>query len=165
MKIISAPSGHLLIDRLKLFCLTTFILVSFTGCASMSAREVIPEIRIVEGIEGASIELSPSLLKIEPGQKFTWTNRTTYEIQINFDPDQTAADRPSLIRPFSTVGGKIDQEGTYSYTVVYSSAKTFGKVKGTIVVGNPREKMEPRPKTPKERVPPEEIPDTLPEII
>jgi plastocyanin len=139
-------------------------LVFFTACASMSAREKIPEIQIAGSVVGAEITLNPPLLIIEPGQKVTWTNQTTYEIQINFDSDQTAEDRPSFIRPFSAVRGKFEHEGTYSYTLVYSSSKTFGRVTGTIIVGNPHQE-EPLPKRPQDRVPPEKIPDTLPEII
>lgn len=165
MKTISARSANLLTDGIKVFFLTTFILVSFTACASISAREKTPEIQIVGSVVGADITLNPPLLKIEPGQNVTWTNQTTYEIQINFDSDQAAEGRPSLIRPFSAVRGKFDHEGTYSYTLVYSSSKTFGRVTGTIVVGNPQQKEEPLPKRPKDLVPGERIPDILPEII
>ncbi len=164
MKPTSARCDGLIIDRVKAFSLVICILVSFTSCASMSAREAASEIRISGSVVGADIQVSPPLLRVEPGQNVTWTNNTNYEIQINFESDQTD-ERPSLLRPFSAVRGKFEQEGTYSYTLVYSSSKTFGRVTGTIVVGNPPQRERSPQRRPKEVLPPEETPGTLPEII
>lgn len=164
MKLTSARCDNLIADMIRAFFLTMFVLASFTACASMSAREATPEIRISGSVVGADIQLSPPLLRVQPGQNVTWTNHTNYEIQINFESDQ-AGERPSLIRPFSAVRGKFDQEGTYSYTLVYSSSKTFGRVTGTIVVGNPPQRERSPQRKPKEVLPPEENPGTLPEII
>jgi plastocyanin len=165
MKRISARSANRVMKRANAFYLTIFVLASFTACASISTREAAPEIRISPEVMGAGLELNPLLLRVEPGQKVTWTNQTTYEIQINFESDPPVEGHPSLIRPFSAVGGSFDREGTYSYTLVYSSSETFGRVTGTIVVGNPRQKERSLPRRPKEFLPPEETPDTLPDII
>jgi hypothetical protein len=162
MKKTSARAAHWVYDKTNVFYLT-FVFVSFTSCASISTREATSEIRISREMMGAGLELSPLLLRVEPGQKVT--NQTTYEIQINFESEEPIEEAPSLIQPFSAVRGRFDREGTYSYTLIYSSSKTFGRVTGTIVVGNPRQKERPLPRRPKEFLPPEETPDTLPDII
>ena len=165
MKLNSAQSDATMIGKAGIFYLAVAIFISFNACASMSARESIPEVMISGSVTGADIQLSPPVLKVEPGQKVIWTNRTNYEIQINFESDPANTDRPSLIPPFSAVRGKFDREGTYSYTLVYISSKTFGRVSGTIIVGNPPPAEKPLPKNPKGPSPPQEAPGTLPEVI
>jgi plastocyanin len=153
-----------MIGNVTAYYLTLLIFVSLAACASMPAREAAQEIMISGSVEGAEIQLNPPLLRIDPGQKVIWTNRTDYEIQINLESDSSSGDRLSLIRPFSAVRGTFDREGTYSYTLVYTSSKTFGKVTGTIIVGNPPHRERPLPRKPKEALP-EETPGMLPEII
>ena len=165
MRVTSRRTHPFFPDGMKAFYLTILVLVSLTACASIPSGQTTPEIRISGSVVGAELEVNPPLLQIQPGQKVIWTNQTMYEIQINFDSDQSTGERPSLIRPLSAVRGQFDQEGTYSYTLVYSSSKTFGRVTGTIVVGNPRQKETPLPRKPREVFPPEEIPGNLPDII
>lgn len=166
MKLTSAGTQKSAIGKNAALCLSLFVFISLAACASISApREALPEIMISGSVIGAEIQVNPPLLKVDPGQKVVWTNRTNYEIQINFESDSSSGDRPSLIHPFSAVRGTFDREGTYSYTLVYTSSKTFGKVTGTIVVGNPTEREKPLPKRQKEVLPPEETPGRLPEII
>ena len=166
MKLTSERSYKSAPGKIAAFYLSLFVFVSLAACASMSApREAVPEIMISGSAIGAEIQVSPPLLKVDPGQKVVWTNRTNYEILINFESESSGGDRPSLIRPFSAVRGTFDREGTYSYTLVYTSSKTFGKITGTIVVGNPPEREKSLPRRPKEVSPPEETPGALPEII
>lgn len=111
-----------------------------------------PEIRIVGSVVGAAIELNPPILRIEPGQKVVWSNHTTYDLQINFEPGDADPGRPSFIPKLSSVPSKFEKAGTYSYTLIYSSSKTFGRVTGTIVVGGESEESAPD-KAPREREP------------
>lgn len=140
-------------------------LVMLTACASMPVHEQTQEIRISGTALGASIELTPPALQIEPGQRVVWINHTNYDLQINFDPGHFAGEHPSFIPAFSSARGLFDEEGTYSYTLVYSAPKTFGRVTGTIVVGNPRPKEGPRPGPPAERPPRERLPEIFPDMI
>lgn len=165
MKQILAGSCKPMIGKSAAFYWAFIVFISLNACASMSARESTPEVMISGSVVGADIQLNPPVLKVEPGQKVVWTNRTNYEIQINFESDPSSGDRPSLILPFSAVRGQFDREGTYSYTLVYTSSKTFGRVSGTIVVGNPPPAEKALPKKPKESSPPQEAPGTLPEVI
>ena len=137
------------------------LLLSGGGCASWQGREgVWPEIQISDTSTGGSLELSPPLLTIEPGERVVWINHTTYEIQIEFEPGEKIQERPFFISPFSRAVGRFDREGTYSYTLTFSSSRTFGRVKGSIIVQNkPSEKGTP------EAPPTEETPDTDAYII
>lgn len=132
------------------------------GCAALSARgSEEAEIRISDTLVGGNPEISPPLLKVRPGQRVVWSNNTNYQIQIQFEPDQAGAisERPSFIHPLSVAGGKFEEAGSYTYTLVFSSSKNFGRVTGTIVVESPdppREKTAPAP--------PEEAP-AEPQII
>jgi len=141
------------------------LLVLLTGCASLTIdQEPKAQIRISNGAMGSGLEISPPILKIKPGETVSWSNFTTYDLQIQIDPILPASDPPSFISPFTTIETKFDDAGTYAYTVIFSTDKTFGRVTGTIVVG------ERRPSPPFEEqepvLPPRErIPDREPFII
>lgn len=139
----------------------------FAGCASSTVRnQDVAEIRITDTLVGGNLEVSPSLLRIKPGQKVTWANSTNFDIQIQFDSEkvESISERPFLIRSLSTAQGKFEAPGTYSYTLVFSSSKTFGRMTGTILV----EDSNPQNKPFQQEAPessPEETPDHEPYII
>ncbi|MFQ5780634.1 MAG: hypothetical protein ACE5HN_07595 [Nitrospiria bacterium] len=160
--------------RMLRIIISIFFLAAVFACASVPVRNPSAlsgvgggggQIRISNAPIGASIEISPQRLKIAPGGRVVWINQTTYDVQINFDPDQTIAGKPSIIPRHSAVRGRFDQIGTFRYTLIFSSSKTFGRVRGTIVVEDPELHRKPPPSQPKEKRAPEGPPDGMPEII
>lgn len=140
------------------------LLVLLNGCASFPVdQDQKAQIRISNGAMGSGLEISPPVLKIEPGEIVSWNNFTTYDLRIQIEPSSPASDQPSFISPFMTVEKKFEEEGTYAYTLLFSTDKTFGRVTGTIVVGD-RQPGPPIEKQP-ESSPRERIPDTEPFII
>jgi plastocyanin len=161
-----------MIDRADLFShrrrggllSSILLLVLLTGCASLSVNQgQKAQIQILNGAMGSGLEVSPSILKIEPGETVFWNNLTTYDLRIQIEPSLPASDQPSFISPFTTVEKKFEEAGTYAYTLLFSTDKTFGRVTGTIVVGDrrPSPPIEKRPESP----PRERVPDTEPFII
>ncbi len=151
--------------RRRGFLTALLLIVLLTGCASLAVdRDHRTQIQISNGAMGSGLELHPPLLKIEPGETVSWNNLTTYALQIQIEPNSPASDQPPFISPFTTVKRKFEEAGTYAYTLFFSTDKTFGRVTGTIVVGDrppspPLEKQQP------ESPPRERIPDTEPFII
>lgn len=136
-------------------------LILLSGCAALSVdQDHKAQIRISNGAMGSGLEISPPILKVEPGETVSWNNFTTYDLQIQIESASPTSDRPSFISPFMTVETKFEEAGTYTYTVIFSTDKTFGRVTGTIVVGDP-----PSPPHEKRQPPRERIPDTAPFII
>lgn len=155
-----------LLSRRKRGFLTSILLLALlTGCASFSVDPDRPaQIRISNGAMGSGLEINPPVLKIKPGETVSWSNFTTYDLQIQIERASPTSDQPSFISPFTTVETKFEEAGTYRYTVIFSTDKTFGRATGTIVVGDrppnpPIEKQQPQ-SPPRER-----IPDTEPFII
>lgn len=141
------------------------LLVLLTGCASFRADQAYKaQIRISSEASGSGLQINPPILKIEPGGTVSWNNFTTYDLRIQIEPTLPASDQPSYILPFATVEGKFEKAGTYAYTLIFSTDKTFGRVTGTIVVGD-RPPSPPLEKQPPQPPPRERIPDTEPFII
>ncbi len=147
------------------FLTSLLLLVLLGGCASFSVDpEHKTEIRISNGAMGSGLEINPSILKIKPGETVSWSNFTTYDLQIQIEPALRVSDQPSFISPFATVENKFEEAGTYAYTLIFSTDKTFGRVTGTIVVGD-RQPGPPLKREQPESPPRERIPDTEPFII
>lgn len=145
----------------------TFLLILFlfAGCASFSVdQNHRAQIKISDGSMGSGLEVNPPVLKIEPGETVSWNNLTSYDLRIQIEPTSPASDQPSFISPLTTVEAKFEEAGTYSYTLLFSTDKTFGRVTGTIVVGDPRPSP-PFEEEQHESPPRERIPDTEPFII
>ena len=137
------------------------LLIFLGGCASLkTASRPRAQIQISNGAMGSGLELHPSVLEIEPGERVAWNNLTTYDLQIQIEPDAATSDHSGFISPFTTVEKKFEEAGTYSYTLFFSTDKAFGRVTGTIVVGRPSNKKQQPESPPRER-----IPDTEPSII
>lgn len=134
------------------------VLLLFSGCASLKTDHGSrTQIQISNKGIGADLELHPSVLKIEPGETVSWNNLTTYHLQIQIEPDPSTANGSSFISPLTTVERKFEEAGTYSYTLLFSTEKAFGRVTGTIVVGEP-----PSKRPAKEKQGPEPTPDERP---
>lgn len=151
--------------RMKGFPAFLLLFVLLTGCASFTVdQKDKAQIRISNGAMGSGLELNPPVLKIEPGETVSWSNFTTYDLRIQIEPAAPASDQPSFISPFLTVEKKFEEAGSYDYTLVFSTDKTFGRITGTIVVGDrptsPPHKRE-QPESPSR----ERIPDTEPFIL
>lgn len=157
--------ARFLSHRRRGFPASFLLIVLLTGCASFTVdRDHRAQIHISNGEMGTGLEVHPPLLKIEPGETVSWNNLTTYALQIRIESNSPASDQASFISPFTTVEIKFEEAGTYGYTLFFSTDKTFGRVTGTIVVGDrppsaPLEKQQP------ESPPREKIPDTEPFII
>ncbi|GEM_PF-5020480 len=152
------PSRRYPPGKVKGFLTCALLILLLQGCASLKGDQgPRAQIQIASG-SGAGIEVRPSTLKIEPGETVAWNNLTTYELQIQIEPDAPKLDHSSFISPFTTVEKTFDEAGTYSYTLFYSTDRTFGRATGTIVVGNPpperpkRERPQPEP-PPRQRTP------------
>lgn len=154
-----------LLYRLRGFAAPILLLVFLTGCASFTVdQNDKAQIRISNGAMGSGLELNPPILKIEPGETVSWSNFTTYDLRIQIEPASPASDPPSFISPFTTVEKKFEEAGSYDYTLVFSTDKTFGRITGTIVVGD-RPASPPLKRDRPESPPRERIPDTEPFII
>ncbi|MFY9271186.1 MAG: hypothetical protein WAO55_15695 [Candidatus Manganitrophaceae bacterium] len=139
------------------------IALAFSGCLSLTVlRDRAAEISISNSDLGGGIEVDRPVLRILPGEKVVWKNMTTYDLQLNVEPDLK---HPSFISPFSTGEASFNTPGTYSYTLLFSSAKTFGRVTGTIVVENPQPDRPPDENQEPEILPPDQMPETEPFII
>jgi plastocyanin len=143
--------------------LFVWVAISFgavIGCASLSTRnsEEIT-IRISNKALSGDLELTPSLLKVKPGQRVVWSNNTKYNIRVQFEPEtaESMSERPFFISPLGVARGKFEAEGDYSYTVIFSSDKIFGQATGTVVVEDPGHQDAPHEIAP-EHFPSEETP-------
>lgn len=148
------------------FLAAVFLTALLTGCASF---KVDPgpkaQIQISNSGIGANLELRPSVLKIEPGETVAWNNLTNYHLEIQIEPDSAAPAPSPFISPFTTVEKKFEEAGTYSYTLIFSTEKNFGRITGTIIVGDPPSKRPLRRKQPPESPPEEKPSETEPFII
>lgn len=161
-------------QQIQRYTVPVCFLALLVSCSSFPGRgaSVHPEtalverpVRISNTVIGSSIMLSPPLLHIAPGESVVWINQTTYDVRINFDADSVVALRPSVIPRHSTVRGRFNEVGTYPYTLLFSSSKTFGKVRGEIVVGDPEPRHQPPLNVPDKERSPEGPPVGMPEII
>ncbi|TAK07641.1 MAG: hypothetical protein EPO39_06140 [Candidatus Manganitrophaceae bacterium] len=144
----------------------SLLIVFLGGCASLKdTRGPRAQIQISNPFSGSGLELHPPVLKIEPGETVAWSNHTTYDLQIRIEPDTASSDAPFFISPLTTVEKKFEEAGTYSYTLFFSSDKTFGNVTGTIVVGDRSPASPPAEKQRPESPPREKTPETEPFII
>ncbi|MBI3802662.1 MAG: hypothetical protein HY282_02740 [Nitrospirae bacterium] len=152
--------------RGKGILLCCLLIAVLSGCASLSPsrHEGTARIEIASPGIGGGLELFPSLVTIAPGEKVSWHNQTTYDLQINIDPDESSEKRPAFISHNATVETVFAEPGTYSYTLFFSSAKTFGQATGKIVVEDPNRRPAPSDRD-RERPPQERIPDSEPYIL
>jgi plastocyanin len=145
-----------------------------TGCSSIQGRgdSVHPgngfterPIRISTAVFGSNIIVSPPILNIAPGEGVVWINQTAHNVRINFGADTVMTERPFVIPRHSTVRERFHKVGTYSYTLLFSSSKTFGKVSGEIVVGETGLQDHLPSNIPDNGDSPESPPVGMPEII
>lgn len=138
---------------------------AIVGCASLSSNPPgeAAQIQIAPSDLGTGLEVHPPVVRIAPGGKVSWTNQTTYDLQINFEPSPSEKS-PAFISQNSSAEMVFDEAGTYSYTLFYSSTKTFGKVTGKIIVQDPN--RSPSPFDDEDGQPRRKrIPDSEPQII
>ncbi len=157
--------------HIQLLVIPVFFLVLLSACSSFQggafflsgARPTESPIRISNTVTGTSITVSPPILHLTPGEGVVWINQTMYDVRINFDSD--AVEGPSVIPRHSTVREKFSEVGHYSYTLLFSSSKTFGKVRGEIVVREPEPQHQPPSIIPDNEPSQKRPPVGMPEVI
>jgi len=158
----------------RLLALPGLLLFVLTACSSLQSRgrpidsggkPFERAIRIYNTVIGSSIALNPPVLQIAPGEGVVWINQTSYDVRINFDAGAVVHEGPSLIPRHSAVREKFTEAGTYTYTLLFSASKTFGRVNGEIIVSEPERQPHPPSGLPDNEPSPQPPSLGMPEII
>ncbi|MFQ5580065.1 MAG: hypothetical protein ACE5FZ_05585 [Nitrospiria bacterium] len=157
-----------------LFASAMLVLVTLASCslfqgrrASIDLEAKISErtIRISNTTIGSGITLNPQVLHLVSGERVAWINQTSYDIRIRFAPDAGIYEAPSFVPRHSVVRLKVNETGSYPYTLLFSSSKTFGRVNGEIIVNETDPKRQGPLKIPDNGDSPDVPSIGLPEII